>query len=233
MTRAMLVGAVLVLGGAVACGSSEQKKQEEAAKQMQQGAEKMQQGAAQMAQGAQQAAQGAAQAGQASGNQFAQGLAQMASGLQQMAQGNTKPVDYEQLKTLLPDIGGWERSNTKGEMSSMGVSVSKAESRYKKDTSEVDLEITDTAMSQLILAPVAMFMNAGFEEKSDDGFKRATKVNGQPAYEEWTKGSKHAEITVLVNNRFIVHGEGHDVADIDTVKKVVSAVDVAKLGALK
>jgi len=225
MTRKMLVGLALTLAAA-ACGSSEQKKQEEAAKQIQQGAEKM-------AQGAQAAAQGAGQAAQNSSAQVAQGLAQMAQGLQQMAQGTGKPVDYELLKAALPDVAGWERSNTKGEQVSMGISVSKAETRYRKDDSQVDLEITDTAMSPLALAPFTMFLTTGYEERSDDGFKRAAKVGGQPGYEEWNKDSKHGEVTVVVNNRFIVNAKGRDVADLEPVRKVVLAVDLAKLGALK
>jgi len=221
MTRKMLVGLALALAAA-ACGSSEQKKQEEAAKQIQQGAEKMAQGA-----------QAAGQAAQSSSTQMAQGLAQMAQGFQQMAQGTGKPVDYELLKAALPDIAGWERSNTKGEQVSMGVSISKAETRYRKDDSQVDLEITDTAMSAMILAPYTMFLNTGYEERSDDGFKRAAKLGGQPGYEEWNKDSKHGEVTVVVNNRFIVNAKGRDVADLEPVRKVVQAVDLAKLGALK
>jgi hypothetical protein len=217
----MLVGLALTLAAA-ACGSSEQKKQEEAAKQIQQGAEKMAQGA-----------QAAGQAAQSSSTQMAQGLAQMAQGFQQMAQGTGKPVDYELLKAILPDVAGWERSNTKGEQVSMGVSVSKAETRYRKDDSQVDLEITDTAMSALILAPYTMFLSTGYEERSDDGFKRAAKLGGQPGYEEWNKDSRHGEVTVVVNNRFIVNAKGRDVADLEPVRKVVQAVDLAKLGALK
>jgi hypothetical protein len=221
MTRKMLVALALTLAAA-ACGSSEQKKQEEAAKQIQQGAEKMAQGA-----------QAAGQAAANSSTQVAQGLAQMAQGLQQMAQGTGKPVDYELLKAALPDVAGWERSNTKGEQVSMGISVSKAETRYRKDDSQVDLEITDTAMSQLALAPFTMFLTTGYSERSDDGFKRAAKVGGQPGYEEWNKDSKHGEVTVVVNNRFIVNAKGRDVADLEPVRKVVLAVDLAKLGALK
>jgi hypothetical protein len=217
----VLIAAAVVAG---ACGKSEQQKQaEQAAKQVQQGAEAMQQGAQQMA-----------NAAQSSSEQMANGLQAMAKGFQQMAQGSgsVKTVDYEQLKDLLPDVGGWTKSEAKGEQLSMPVSYSRAEAKYTKDPGHVDLEITDTALSQLLLAPMSMFLNSGYSERSDDGFKRAAKIGGQPGFEDWNSGSKRGEVTAVVGGRFIVHGTGEDVDSIDQVRQVVEAVNLSKLTAL-
>jgi X-X-X-Leu-X-X-Gly heptad repeat protein len=214
--------ALLVLGLS-ACGKSEQQKQaDEAARNVEKGAQAMQKGAEQMAESAQQSSQ-----------QMAQGLQQMAQGFQQMAQGATKSVDYEQLKALLPEVPGWTRSDAKGEQISAPITYARAEARYRQDDRNIELEITDTAMSQLLLAPMSMFLGSGYSERSDEGFKRAMKIGSVPGYEEWNTESKRGEVTALVNNRFVVHATGHDVESLDAVRKLVESVDLAKLGTLK
>lgn len=218
-----LVASTLACLLAVGCGSSqEQKKAEEAAKQMEQGAKQMEQAAQQMQQGAQNSQQ-----------QMAQGLQQMAQGFQQMTQGSNKAVDFEKLTALMPEIGGWTRGEVHGEQTSMPMQTSNAEATFEKGESRIRLEITDTAMSQMLLAPITIFMGTGFSERSDDGFKRAVKVGGQPGFEEWQKKARHGEVTALVNSRFVVNAKGDDVDSIDVVRKAVESVDFAKLASLK
>jgi hypothetical protein len=216
----VVVSAAVVV--AAACGRSEQQQAEEAAKQLEQGAEKMAEAAEQMAKGAQD-----------SSAQMAQGLQQMAQGFQQMAQGAAKPVDFEQLKAALPEINGWTMSDARGEQVNMPVAISRAEARYSRDQSRVELEIVDTALSQLLLAPMSMFLASGYSERSDDGFKRAAKIAGQPGMEDWNSQTRRGEVTAVVENRFIVKATGHQVDNIETVRGAVEAVDLAKLASLK
>ena len=206
----------------VACGNSQQQQAEEAAKKMEQGAQQMQKAAEQMAKDA-----------QSSSADMAAGLQKMAQGFQQMAQGTAKPVDFELLKGAMPEVGGWARTNPRGEQVNMPVAISRAEARYTKDKSRVELEIVDTALSQLLLAPVSMFLGSGYSERSDDGFKRSAKIAGQPGFEEWNNEDKRGEVTAVVGNRFIVKGTGHQVENLETVRSVVEAVDLGKLAALK
>jgi X-X-X-Leu-X-X-Gly heptad repeat protein len=212
----------LVLGLAAGCGGSD-SRQSDGADQVRQGAEQVQQGAEAMAKASGQTAE-----------QMAQGMQQMAQGFQQMAQGAAKPVDFEQLKALLPEVGGWSRSGVRGEQrSGMGFASSRAEAHYAKDDASIELEITDTALSQLLLAPMSMFLATGYEERSDDGYKRATKIGTYPGFEEWNTGSKHGEVTAVIANRFIVKATGRDVADLAPVRQVVDAVSLSKLASLK
>jgi len=88
-------------------------------------------------------------------------------------------------------------------------------------------------MSQLVLAPVTMFMNTGYEEKSDDGYKKAVQVGGFPGFEEWEKGAKHGQTTAVVANRFIVAADAHSVEGPDVARKAVESVNLAKLAGLK
>jgi hypothetical protein len=224
MVKRLCVAACFTLA-LVACGKTDQQKQsEEAAKTVQQAAKTIEQGANQVSQGARQGSE-----------KMAQGLQQMAQGLQQMAQESTvKVVDYEELKSLLPEINTWTRSEARGEQYAAGpVSTSRAQAVYRKDDSRIELEITDSAMSQMIIAPVSIFLGSGFSERSDDGFKRAVKVGGQPAMEEWNRGSKRGEVTALVGGRFIVHARGDDVPSVDPVRAVVEDVNLSKLATLK
>lgn len=225
MTKRVVI-ACFVLAASAACGqSTDQQAQEE----LEKGAETLKQGAEQMAKSAEEMAKGAGQ----SSDQMAQGLQQMAQGFQKMAQGSAKTVDYEVLKALVPDVSGWTKSDVRGEQTNLPMSISRAEARYRKDNSSIELEITDTALSQLLLAPMSMFLNSGYSERSDEGFKRAAKVGGHPGMEEWNSSSKRGEVTAVVANRYIVQATGHDVANLDAVRKVVESVDLSKLGSLK
>jgi hypothetical protein len=173
----------------------------------------------------QQAAQNAVQAGQ----QAAQAMQQMAGQTQ-----TATTVDFEKLVELIPEVSGWTRSKPRGEQASaMGFSYSTAKTSYEKGDSSLQLEITDTAFSKIVLAPVTIMMGAGWAERSSDGYKKAQAVNGQPGFESWENDPKDGEITVLVANRFIVNAKGRGVDSIETVRALAQAVDFNKLAALK
>jgi hypothetical protein len=208
---------------AIGCGNSEQRRAEEAAERA---AEQLQQGAEQMQRAAEQMAQGSAE-------QMAQGLQQMTQGLQQMAAGSGDVLDYEVLKELLPDVNGWTRSGVRGEQTNAPIKVSRAEAQYARGDSNVELEVIDASLNPMFLAPMTMFLSAGFSERSDEGFKRSGKIGDNPAIEEWNVPSKRGEVTVVVANRFVVQATGHDVDDIAAVRQIIDAVDLSKLASLK
>lgn len=217
----MFVAAAAVVC-ASGCGRSEQAEADKAAEQIQKGAAEIEQAAEKMG-----------QAGQQSADQMAQGLTQMAQGFQQMAQGSAKVVDFELLVAELPTLDGWTRSEPRGEQNSAPIAMSKAEAVYRKDDSRIEVEIIDTALSQMMLAPFSMFTAIGYSERSSDGFKRAAKVGAYPAFEDWNSKSKRGEVTAIVGSRYIVTAKGNDVADLEPVRKAVEAVDLPKLAALK
>ena len=218
MIKRMMV-AGFALAATVGCGGAEERQAEQAAEQVQQGAEQIQRAAEQMAQGGTE--------------QMAQGLQQMTQGLQQMAQGQAQVVDYEVLKGMLPQVDGWTQTGVRGEQTSMVVNVSRAEARYTRGDSRIELEILDSAMSQMLLAPMSIYMAAGYSERSDEGFKRSAKIGAHPGIEDWHSRSRRGEATAVVASRFIVQATGHDVDDLAAVRQVVDAVDLAKLATLK
>lgn len=181
----------------------------------------------QTAQGARQTAEGA--------RQMAQGMQQMAKGLQQMAKAAAKPVPYDELEALLPDLAGWTKGTPKGSQASAPIAYSKAEITYTSASggASIDMDITDTALSQVFLAPLSMFMAAGYEEKSDEGYKRAITIAGSPGFEQWDTMSKTGEVTLIVANRFVVHAKGRGLKSTDPVKKAIETVKLSRLASLK
>ncbi|MCC7008093.1 MAG: hypothetical protein IT184_04705 [Acidobacteria bacterium] len=177
--------------------------------------------------------------GQAQGSPSVEkGFEQMMQGVQQMADaqgrgGQTKLVDYEVLKGLLPDLSGWERSGAKGQQVSMGISLSSAEAHYAKGDASMKLEIIDTNFSQMVLAPFMMFARAGYEEKSDDGYKKGMTLGGYPGFESWEKGNRDAEVHLLVGDRFMVNVEANGVDNAEPARALAQAVNLSKLAGLK
>jgi hypothetical protein len=229
MNPRFLIGS-LVLVVTAACGGSSQKATETKPADAKTAASQPENAASGQAAGG-----GAAAAGQAQASPNAmQGLQQLAQGLQQMSKNTAKPVDFEELKALLPDIAGWTKSDIHGEQQTvMGMSQSNAKARYTKGESTIQIEITDSTMNQILLAPMAMFITSGYEEKSDDGYKKAVQVGGFPGFEEWEKGAKHGQTTAIVANRFIVAADAHSVEGPDVARKAVESVNLAKLAGLK
>jgi hypothetical protein len=194
-----------------ACGKSKEEKREE-----------------QQAQTAEQAAQ-----------QAAKGLEQMAKGLEGMAAGaagDAKPVDpvsFRDLQALFPDLEGWEKGKPEGERMSQPVSFSQAQVRYTKGDSSIEVKIVDSGFNQLLLTPYAMFLSAGYEKETSDGYEKSTKVNGQPGWEKWRTESKDGELNALVGKRFLLTIEGNQVEDAKVLHAVAGKIDMGKLAALK
>jgi hypothetical protein len=180
----------------------------------------------------------AAQSAQAGAQQLAQGLQQMAQGLQQLGQKDAAgkpvpPVDFEKLVALLPDAAGWTKGKSSGQQTAMFVPTSTAQVTYSKGGMNVELQLTDSALNQMILGPFSMMMAAGYSERSSSGYKKSTTLGSAPAYEEWNSDAKSGEVTAVVANRFVVSGKGSNLDSIDSLRGVVSQVDLGKLAALK
>ena len=58
-------------------------------------------------------------------------------------------------------------------------------------------------------------------------------MRGCPGYEEWNSAAKTGDLTVIVANRFVVHGKGREMTGLDPVRTVVQAVNFQTLGKLK
>ncbi len=167
------------------------------------------------------------------GQQVVQGLQQVAKGLQQLAtspqNASVKPVHFRELKKLFQPFSGWTLSDTSGQMLNMPVPFSQAEGTYTKGDSRIEVSITDSAMNQVVLAPVTMLMASGFERETDTGYERSITLNGNPGWEKWHSDTKSGELTVLVNKRFLLKLDGTQVANLEPLKKLAAQFDFSKV----
>src|SRR5688500_17901790 len=164
--RIAVVIAALIF--AAACGKSEAEKQAEASAKA----------AEERAKAVQGVADAAAKQGAAAG---AQGTADMAKAMQGMAAAFSgtgadgkpvSPVAFQTLQTQLPKVSGWEMDEPQGERMTMPMPFSQIEADYRKGDANVDVKIVDTGMAQMLVAPWAMMIAAGYVKESSDGYEK-------------------------------------------------------------
>ena len=224
LNSALVIGLALAL--AVACGKSdEEKAAEKAAEETREAAEALQK-AAESA-GASSAAQGL--------QEFAKAMEGMAGAMS----GTTpdgKPVDpvsFQALQTALPELAGWDRSTPTGERMTAPVAFSEAETHYTMGETNVSVKIVDSAFSQLLVAPWAMFLTAGYERESSDGYEKSVNVDGNPGFERWNKDSRTGELNLVVAKRYLVTVEGDNINDTKVLHEFASKIDASTLSSLK
>lgn len=145
---------------------------------------------------------------------------------------NIEPVDFHELKALLPDnLGGLSRVAASGERGEgMGFKASHAKGHYGQGNSTIDLEITDLG-SASGLASLAASFNPNVAKEDDNGYERTSTINGQLVHEQFNRRSRNGSVTVVVGNRFSVEMKGHNV-EMDALKGGLAQVDLAKLAAI-
>jgi len=228
---------LMAMALAAGCKSEEQKQRGQAeerlkiaAKEVGQAAQQLgAQGAAQGMQGAAQGMQGAAAAMQSA----AEAMKKMAAGGQAT---NYQPVDFRELKGLLPDtLSGLKRTSATGERAGMaGFMVEQAEGKYESPGGgHLRVKLMDIGSSA---GPMAMgLMGWGMvdiDRETETGYEKTTKLDGRKAYEKYYNGSKSGELNVLVGTRFLVEIKGEQVA-MDDIKGALGKLDLAKLEGLK
>jgi hypothetical protein len=184
-------------------------------------------------------AEQAAQAAEQAAGEASKGLEQVAKGLEAMVTGGNAgqkavdPVSFRDLIALMPDLEGWEKEKPTGERMSAPFPYSIAEAAYTKGDARIEVKMTDSGFNQLLLTPYAMFLTAGYEKETSDGYEKSTKVNGQPGWEKWDGSSKDGELNALVGRRFLLQIEGRQVDDNKILHEVAGKIDMGKLAALK
>ena len=91
------------------------------------------------------------------------------------------------------------------------------------------MSITDTAAAMMMLMPVRMMVAAGYSRETSNGYEKAVERQRQPAVEKWSPASKDGELTVLVDDRFIVQFDGHNVSGVKTLHDFAAKTDFGKL----
>jgi hypothetical protein len=234
LTLGIVVGLSAVLSAA--CGPSPEEK---AAAALTEAAEAAAKAGEQMAKAGEAAANAAQQAAPA-GEQAAKGMEDFAKAMQGMAaaMGGANggkpgdPVSFRDLQASFPAVSGWTMDKPKGERMTAPVAFSQTEARYTNGNQEIDVKIVDSAFNQILIAPWAMFLTAGYEKETDDGYEKSTNVSGNPGFEKWSSARKEGELNIVVAKRFLVSVEGERLTDVKQLHDFAAKVDFGKLATL-
>lgn len=215
----------LAMSLTVACGKSEeQKAAEKAAEETREAAEALKK-----------AAESAAAAG---AQQGLQGLAKAMEGVAGAMSGKTpdgktvEPVRFQDLQAALPEMSGWQRGTPSGERMTSPVPFSQAEADYTMGDANISVKVVDSAFNQLLIAPWAMFLTAGYERETSEGYEKALNISGNPGFERYNKGNKDGELNLVLAKRFLVTIEGDNITDMKVLHEFASKIDAGKLESL-
>lgn len=241
MRRMWMVAVAAALAAVVACGQSEAQRR----------AEEMKKQAEQAAADAEKASDAAGKAAEQAGSDLAKGVGDMAKGAEGFAKamegmagafagaakGNNgkavDPVSFRDLQALLPTVSGWTMEKPRGERMTSPVAFSQTEATYNNGNQRVEVKIVDSGFHRLLLAPWAMFLAAGYEKETSEGYEKSMKIGDNPGFEKWNSDSKNGELNLVVGQRFLVTVEGHRIADTKVLRDFMSGLDTTKLTALK
>jgi HPt (histidine-containing phosphotransfer) domain-containing protein len=221
-----LIGTIgLALTLAVGCGKSEEEKAAEKA-----------------AEETKEAAEALKKAAESAGAGTAQGMQDFAKAMESAAaamSGKTpdgKPVDpvsFQDLQAALPQVSGWERGTPTGERMTAPVPFSEASADYQMGDANVSVKVVDSAFSQMLIAPWAMFLTAGYEKQTGDGYEKSVNMAGHPGFERFSSSNKEGELNLVVAKRFLVTVEGDNINDTKVLHDFAAKIDTAKLEALQ
>ena len=174
-------------------------------------------------------------AAQKSGDEKAQMAAAM-EGLGTILGGGKRvdPMSIEQLKPFVPEtFAGLPKTSSRAEKTGVAtLMVSKAEATYSDGAQKsVTLEVSDTGGVSGMLG-LAAWANVQGEKEDQYGSEKTQKVGGRLVHEKSTKSGGSNEYSVVLGDRFIVTARGQGV-DLNALKSALSAVDLAKLEAMK
>jgi hypothetical protein len=170
--------------------------------------------------------------------QAAKGLEQMAKSLEQMAGGGgegktVEPVNFRELQTTFGDLDGWEKGKPTGERMSMPVNFSQAQVVYRKGDARIEAKIVDSGFHQLLMAPYAMFLTAGYEKETESGYEKSVSVEGHPGWEEWNSERKDGQLNAVVNKRFLVTFDGNGIESPEVLHQLARQTDLQKLAGMQ
>lgn len=228
----ILMAAALIAG----CGKSKEQEAAEAA------AAKMAEAAKKLEEAAKAAKSGAPQSPQEAVKQGAEAMAAASAMIGAMMGGDAKgagavePVDFRELKALLPEtIAGMKRGEESGERSgAAGIKVSHVQARYSDGgKARLRVKITDAgSMSGFAGLAAAAWTMVDIDKETPHGYEKTSTVGGRRMHEQWDSRDQRGEVAMIIGGRFIVEMRGNGI-EMKELKQAINAIDVKKLEALK
>lgn len=166
-----------------------------------------------------------------------EGLAEKMEGLaDKMQNGDGEKVEvinFRDLKEMLPNrVAGMRLDDSSGETSgALGFKISTATGEYRDDDERIEITIADVGASPMVLMGMAAWSNIEFERDSDDGYERTTTIEGYKGYEKYDSDREDGQVSLIINNRFLVNVEGHNISEKD-LRSALRKVDLDDLDRL-
>jgi hypothetical protein len=141
-----------------------------------------------------------------------------------------RPVPGTTLEKHYPMMAGWTRGKPQSE-TDLSESVSRTTVDFDRKTETISVELMDSCRRAEVLQLIRETLKT-MPPATRGTVQRYTKVNGFPAYEEFTAESGHGEIHVLVADRFMIKvtAEG---STLPTLQNSAQQVPMAAIAALK
>jgi uncharacterized membrane protein len=143
-------------------------------------------------------------------------------------------VSVDQLTPLVPEqFAGLARQSSDAERNGMaGITIARAEATYGDQAGRsAKLEITDSGGATGLMGLAAWASLEGVRE-NDQYSERTERVGGRIVHQKMAKAGGTHEYNMVIGDRFIVSAEG-DGIDFGALRNAVSALDLAKLEAMK
>lgn len=146
---------------------------------------------------------------------------------------DVETVDTDDLKSMMPSsAAGMPQTDIKtNSTGAFGFKVATSTAVYEEGNKEIEITITDAGTMKAAVKAANQWMDSDFEETTSSGYKRTGSFFGYRGMEEYESSSygSRAELSIMVADRFVVHGTGRNV----TMDEVKDAVKDVKLGKLK
>lgn len=163
-----------------------------------------------------------------------EGFADKMEGLADKLQnGDGEPVEvinFRELKEMLPNrVAGMRLDDSSGETSgALGFKISTATGEYRDDDERIEITIADVGASPMVLMGMAAWSNIEFERDSDEGYERTTTIEGYKGYEKYDSEREDGQLSLIINNRFLVKVEGRNVSEKD-LRSALRKIDLGDL----
>ena len=143
-------------------------------------------------------------------------------------------ANFRELKKLMPEeINGMKRkSNTGQKTGAMGFNVSNAEAKFEDGDRRMEINIVDIGGMGAAMAGMAAWTMVEIDKETENGYERTTTIDGNKAFEKYDSRRKRGEVSVILNNRFIVTIKGRNV-EIKDMKAALDELDFDELEELQ
>jgi len=147
---------------------------------------------------------------------------------------NVEIVGFRELKEVLPnEFNGAERLFKSGENTEvMGFKISTVKAEYKMgDKGNITLSVSDGGGVSAAKLALAAWTMIKVDKETANGYERTSLIDGDKAYEKYDSRSKRGEVSVLMNDRFLVSAKGKNV-EMDDILNLVEDINKKKLSSL-